>query len=225
MTPMRVLLVEDDLRFATALTAALRRAGYDVHHALSVRAALSAPPRDLVLLDLNLPDGDGVEVCRRLRRDGDVGIIMLTARGEERDRVVGLRSGADDYVVKPFSFVELQARMESVLRRARPRQGGVHVVGDLCVDLDRHLVRVGDELVELTRKQFQLLAILVAVPGVAVRREFLLTEVWHSSWTGRSRTLDVHMATLRARIGGGARIQTIRGVGYRLVSGPDAAEA
>jgi len=217
MKPMRVLLVDDDQRFATALTAALRRSGFDVDHAATAAAALSAPPTDLILLDLGLPDGDGVEVCRRLRRHSDVAIIMLTARGEERDRVAGLRCGADDYVVKPFGFAELQARMEAVLRRARPRPAGVLEVGQLRVDLDRHRAFVGPEPITLTRKEFHLLAVLAAQPEAAVRRERLLSEVWHTSWRGTSRTLDVHMATLRSKLGGAAQIQTIRGVGYRIV--------
>jgi len=216
---MRVLLVEDDTRFAGALTAALRRSGYEVDHAPTVAAALAAPPGDLVLLDVGLPDGDGMDVCRRLRAHGDVAIIMLTARGEERDRVAGLRGGADDYVVKPFGFAELRARMEAVLRRAR-RSVGVREVGRLRVDIDRHEVRVGDRPVTLTRKEFHLLTLLVAQPGTAVRRERLLTEVWQTSWRGASRTLDVHMATLRGKIGEGARIETIRGVGYRITPPP-----
>jgi DNA-binding response OmpR family regulator len=225
MRPMRVLLVDDDIRFATALTAALRRSGYEVEYAATAGAALAAPPCDLILLDVGLPDGDGVDVCRRLRETSDVGIIMLTARGEERSRVIGLRSGADDYVSKPFGFAELQARIEAVLRRARPRPAGARTVGRLRVDLDRHLAYVDGEPVTLTRKEFQLLAILAAEPEVAVRRERLLQEVWHTSWRGVSRTLDVHMATLRQKIGDGARIQTIRGVGYRIVAGdgPDVA--
>lgn len=214
---MRVLLVEDDLRFARALTAALRRSGYEVEHSPTAAAALAAGSCDLVLLDLCLPDGDGLELCRRLRESGDVAIIMLTARGEERDRVAGLRCGADDYVVKPFGFAELQARVEAVLRRVRPRLAGARTVGRLRVDLDGHHAYLDDTPLVLTRKEFQLLALLVAQPQVAVRRERLLAEVWHTSWRGTSRTLDVHMATLRSKIGGGAQIQTIRGVGYRIV--------
>jgi DNA-binding response OmpR family regulator len=214
---MRVLLVDDDIRFATALTAALRRSGYEVEHAATAAAALAAPPCDLILLDVGLPDGDGVDVCRRLRETSDVAIIMLTARSEERNRVIGLRSGADDYVSKPFGFAELQARIEAVLRRARPRPAGTRTVGRLRVDLDRHLAYVDGNPITLTRKEFQLLAILAAEPEVAVRRERLLREVWHTSWRGVSRTLDVHMATLRQKIGEGALIQTIRGVGYRIV--------
>jgi DNA-binding response OmpR family regulator len=217
MVVMRILLVEDDFRFARALAAALRRAGYEVDHAATAQAALAAPAADLVLLDLGLPDVDGTEVCRQFRASSDVGIIVLTARGEERERVTGLRCGADDYVIKPFGFPELQARIEAVLRRARPRLEGAHVVGRLRVDLDRYQAFVDEESVNLTRKEFQLLAILIAQPEVAVRRERLLTEVWHTTWSGTSRTLDVHMTTLRSKLGDGAQIQTIRGVGYRLV--------
>jgi DNA-binding response OmpR family regulator len=216
---MRVLLVDDDTRFATALTAALRRSGYEVAHVPNATQALAAAPCDIVLLDIGLPDGDGVDVCRRLRERSDVAIIMLTARGEERNRVIGLRSGADDYVSKPFGFAELQARIEAVMRRARPRPAGARTVGGLRVDLDRHLAYVNGEPLTLTRKEFQLLSILAAEPEVAVRRERLLREVWQTSWRGVSRTLDVHMATLRQKIGDSARIQTIRGVGYRIVAG------
>jgi DNA-binding response OmpR family regulator len=215
---MRVLLVEDDARFATALTSALRRGGYDVDVAPTAAAALEAPPADLILLDLGLPDGDGVDVCRQIRETSDVAVIILTARGQERERVTGLRAGADDYLVKPFGFAELQARMEAVLRRAKPpRPAGVLTVGKLTVDLDRHSAQVDESPVTLTRKEFQLLTILMAEPETAVRRERLFAEVWHTSWRGTSRTLDVHMTTLRSKIGGGAEIQTIRGVGYRIV--------
>jgi len=174
---MRVLLVEDDLRFATALTAALRRSGYEVDHAPTASAAFAAAPCDLVLLDLGLPDANGIDVCRRLRERSDVAIIMLTARGEERDRVIGLRCGADDYVVKPFGYPELQARVEAVLRRARPRPAGACTIGRLCVDLDRHQAFVDGAPVVLTRKEFHLLAILAQQPQMAVRRERLLAEV------------------------------------------------
>jgi len=216
---MRILLVEDDHRFANALTVALRRAGYEVEHAATVASALVAPACDLVLLDLGLPDGDGMELCRSIREQSDVGVIILTARGQERDTVNGLRCGADDYVVKPFGFAELQARMEAVLRRARSRPSGQRVVGRLRVDLDRHSVHIGSQPVTLTRKEFQLLAILTAEPEVAVRRDRLFAEVWHTSWQGTSRTLDAHMTALRSKIGAGAEIQTIRGVGYRIVAG------
>jgi DNA-binding response OmpR family regulator len=215
---MRVLLVEDDFRFARALAAALRRSGYDVDHATTAAEAFAAPTPDLVLLDLGLPDSDGIAVCRKLRAESDVAIIMLTARGEERDRVTGLRGGADDYVVKPFGYAELQARIEAVLRRARPRLSGARSVGRLTVDFERHRACVDDEPIALTKKEFQLLTILAAEPEITVRRERMLAEVWHTSWRGTSRTLDVHMATLRAKIGDAASIETVRGVGYRIVA-------
>lgn len=214
---MRALLVEDDIRFASALTSALRRFGYDVHHVLSAAEALNAPSRDIVLLDLGLPDVDGLVLCRHLRRDSDVPIIVLTARSDERDRVAGLRGGADDYMVKPFGVAELQARMEAVLRRARPKPAGIRTIGQIHVDLDQHQVFLGTAPVALTRKEFQLLAVLAAEPGRVVSRDRLTTEVWHTSWSGTSRTLDVHMATLRAKLRGAALIENVRGVGYRLV--------
>ena len=217
---MRVLLVDDDLRFAAALTTALSRGGYDVDHAPTAEQALAAAPPDIVLLDLGLPDLDGLDVCRRLREHSDVGIIVLTARSQERDRVIGLRGGADDYMVKPFGFAELHARIEAVLRRARPRPAGARVVGDLRLDLDRHQAFARGDAVALTRKEFQVLAILTEEPGVVVRRERLLTEVWHTSWPGTSHTLDVHIGTLRTKLGDAVRIETVRGVGYRVVAEP-----
>jgi DNA-binding response OmpR family regulator len=217
---MRVLLVEDDFRFARALAAALRRAGYQVEHATTAALALAAAPCDLVLLDLGLPDRDGLDLCLHLRDAGNVAIIILTARGAERDRVAGLRSGADDYVVKPFGFAELQARIEAVLRRTRPRSAGTRTVGRLRVDLDRHTGYVDTEPIPLTRKEFELLSVLMEQPEQAVRRERLLNEVWQTTWRSTSRTLDVHMATLRAKLGSAVEIQTIRGVGYRIVAPP-----
>jgi DNA-binding response OmpR family regulator len=221
---MRILLVEDDCRFATALMAALRRAGYDVCHAVTAAAAIAAPTGDLVLLDLTLPDGDGLDVCRAIREHSDVPIIVLSARGAERDRVTGLRSGADDYLVKPFGIAELHARVEAVLRRARPRPAGVRAVGRLRVDLDQFQAYVDSVPIVLTRKEFQVLAILAAQPGAVVRRDRLIAEVWHTSWLGSSRTLDVHVATLRGKLGGAAALQTVRGVGYRLCD-PSVVEA
>jgi DNA-binding response OmpR family regulator len=219
---MRILLVEDDCRFATALTAALRRGGYEIDHVTTAAAAVAAPVGDLVLLDLMLPDGDGVAVCRAIRERSDVPIIVLSARGTERDRVIALRSGADDYLVKPFGIAELHARAEAVLRRARPRPAGVRVVGRLRVDLDQHRAYVDSTPIMLTRKEFHVLAILTAQPGAVVRRDRLVAEVWHTSWLGSSRTVDVHIATLRAKLGDAARLQTVRGVGFRLDAEPAA---
>ncbi|HEX6499178.1 MAG TPA: response regulator transcription factor [Micromonosporaceae bacterium] len=215
---MRVLLVEDDVRVAGALETALRRRGYDLVRAATAAQALAAPPVDLVLLDLNLPDRDGIEVCRELRRRGNVGIIAVTARGEERDRIAGLRSGADDYVVKPFGIAELQARIDAVMRRvAFSRAAPCAVtVGPLVVDLAAHRVTVHGGEVSLTRKEFDLLAALARRAGEVVSRDHLLAEVWHTTWAGTLRTVEVHVASLRAKLGDAGLIQTVRGVGYRL---------
>jgi len=214
---MRVLLVEDDLRVASALETALRRRGHRVIRATTAAEALEAGPCDLVLLDLGLPDRDGMEVCRELRRRGEVPIIAVTARGEEHDRVFGLRGGADDYVVKPFGVAELEARMEAVMRRtARSQRPELPVtVGPLTVDTGARTVEVDGRAVTLTRKEFDLLAALVRRPGTAVTREQLLAEVWHTTWIGSPHTVEVHVASLRAKLGDPGLVQTIRGVGYR----------
>jgi DNA-binding response OmpR family regulator len=217
----RLLLVDDDLRLAAALRAALRRRGYDVTHVPTAADALTGGQFDLVLLDLNLPDGDGLELCRQLRRGSDPGIIIVTARGNQRDRVVGLGAGADDYIVKPFGLLELTARLQAVLRRYRPRYDGSVTLGPLRIDIDARLATVGTIPIDLTRKEFQVLALLASTPGVVVSRERLITEVWQTSWPGKSRTVDVHIATLRAKLGEAAVVENIRGVGYRLIpSGP-----
>ncbi len=218
---MRILLVEDDDRVADALGTALRRQGYEVVRTATAREALAAPTVDLVLLDLGLPDVDGIEVCRALRRRGEVAIIAVTARAEERDRVCGLRAGADDYVVKPFGMAELRARIDAVMRRARPQapaSGEVLEVeaGALRIDLARRQVTVAGQPVALTRKEFDLLALLAREPGTVVPRERILAEVWHTTWRGMGRTLDVHVATLRAKLGDASAVETVRCVGYRL---------
>jgi DNA-binding response OmpR family regulator len=216
---MNILVVEDDVRLADALCVALRRRGYGVVHALSGADALAAPPCDLVLLDLGLPDSDGLEVCRRLQARADVAVIMLTGRGSERDRIVGLRTGADDYLVKPFSTGELQARIEAVLRRHRPRSAGPLAAGPLRVDVDSREVTVAGRAVPLTPKEYDLLVALTREAGVAVPRERLIVSVWRSWWPGAARTLEVHIASLRAKIGPEPPIDTVRGVGYRLAGG------
>ncbi|MBM2619659.1 response regulator transcription factor [Actinoplanes sp. LDG1-06] len=219
---MRILLVEDDHRVTAAMMTMLERRGYQVEHAATATAALAAAPCDLVLLDLNLPDGDGVEVCRALReRNEHLGIIAVTARGEERDRVVGLRSGADDYVVKPFSMVELQARIEALLRRtARAGLPAPQTVefGPLLIDFSARTVRVDGEPVVLTRKEFDILASLARQPGVVVTRERILLDVWRTTWSGK-HTLEVHVASLRAKLGRPTLVQAVRGVGYCLRAG------
>ncbi|MEQ4301784.1 response regulator transcription factor [Plantactinospora sp. B6F1] len=215
---MRILLVEDDTRVAGAMAAALSRRGYDVERAGTAAAALAAAPCDLVLLDLTLPDGDGVEVCRALRqRSAQLGIIAVTARGEERDRVIGLRMGADDYVVKPFSMAELEARIVAVLRRARaggPRPEVVEV-GPIWIDVAGRLVTVGGTGVTLTRKEFDVLVSLARQPGVVVPHERIVLDVWPTTGAAR-HTVEVHVGSLRGKLGDPDLVQTVRGVGYRL---------
>jgi DNA-binding response OmpR family regulator len=220
LATVRVLLVDDDLRFAAALETALRQRGYDVVRAMSAAEALAAAPVDIVLLDMALPDRDGIEVCRELRRRGDVPIIAVTARGEERDRVLGLRSGADDYVVKPFGMAELSARIEALMRRARPAAPAPMVrSGGLIVDVHARRVTVDDREIALTRKEFDLLAALARQPGGVVTRDQLFAEVWHTTWLGSVRTLEVHVASLRGKLGDPRLVETVRGVGYRLRAG------
>ena len=221
VTGMRVLLVEDDLRFAAALETALRQRGYDVARAHDAAEALAATPADIVLLDLGLPDRDGIEVCRKLRRRSDVPIIAVTARGEEHDRVLGLRSGADDYVVKPFGMTELQARMEAVLRRSARSvvPQAVVRIGALTVDAHARRVSVADREIALTRKEFDLLWALARQQGRVVTRDQLLADVWQTTWPGSVRTVEVHIASLRAKLGDPALVETVRGVGYRLRAG------
>ena len=220
---MRVLMVEDNPRMARGLETALRVRGYEVLWAVNAEQALAAPPVDLVLLDLGLPDRDGLEVCRELRRRGDVAIIAVTARGAECDRVTGLRTGADDYVVKPFGVAELHARIDAVMRRAARSavRGQAVQFGAVSVDLDAHRVEVGGRKVALTRKEFDLLAALVRRQGGVVTRDQLLADVWHTTWTGSPHTVEVHIASLRSKIGEPGLVETVRGVGYRLHVEPD----
>jgi len=218
---MRILVVEDDDRVARGLVTALRHAGYEVHRVGTVAAAVSAPPVDVVLLDMGLPDGDGTEVLRRLR-DSGTAVIAVTARGEERDRVLGLRAGADDYVVKPFGTAELLARIEAVLRRTRKARAEVAdaevvEVGPLKLDSATRAVSVEGRELALTRKEFDLLALLAARPGQVVSRDLIMDQVWQASYEAPTRTLDTHVAALRGKLGGQVRIETVRGVGYRLV--------
>ncbi|MCO1599394.1 response regulator transcription factor [Micromonospora sp. RHAY321] len=215
---MRILLVEDDRRVAAALSSALTRRGYQVEHASTVAAALSAAPSDLVLLDLTLPDGDGTDLCRELRRrSSQLGIIAVTARGEERDRVLGLRLGADDYVVKPFSMVELQARIEAVLRRAANAAPERHLIeaGAVRIDVAARTVTVDGRVVTLTRKEFDVLLSLARQPGVAVPRDRILLDAWGTTWAD-GHTVEVHVGSLRSKLGDARLVETVRGVGYRL---------
>ncbi len=214
---MHVLVVEDDDAIAEPLCKGLVREGYSVERVSTGAAALAAPPADVVLLDLGLPDVDGYEVCRVLREGSAVPIIVITARGQEPDRVRGLELGADDYLVKPFGFRELVARMRAVTRRAEPARATADVVnGDLEIDRRARRVRVGGTELTLTRKEFDLLALLATDPGAVRTREEILEEVWDPHWYGPTKTLDVHMASLRRKLGDPTRVETVRGVGFRL---------
>ena len=218
---VRILLAEDDTHVADPLVAWLGHHGHEVHHVRTAAALFEAPPADLVLLDLGLPDLDGVEVCRRLRQQSDVPIIVATARGDEIDRVLGLNAGADDYLVKPFGFRELLARMDAVLRRSDGRTAVAptgHPMPEQRLQVDRR-TRVatldGQEL-HLTRKEFDLLAFLDDDFGAVRTREEILDAVWDTNWYGSTRTLDVHIAAIRTKLGDAAWIETVRGVGFRL---------
>jgi phosphate regulon transcriptional regulator PhoB len=222
----RVLIVEDEPDIRELLAFHLERDGFHVTKAKSGGDALrhikSGLP-DLVLLDLMLPEVDGLEVCRRIRQDPRttaLPIVMLTAKGEELDRILGLELGADDYIVKPFSPKEVVARVRAVLRRSRAMSGTAPVVsGRLTIDLERHTVVVAGATIELTPKEFDLLRALAEARGRVLSREFLLDRVWGYAASGEieSRTVDVHVRRLRVKLGEeGGRITTVKGVGYRL---------
>lgn len=213
---LRVLVVEDDASIAAQLVRGLGRAGCRVTAVDSGGKALAADPVDLVILDLGLHDMDGTEVCRRLRATGDVPIIVVTARSDERDKVTALDLGADDYLAKPFGFAELTARMRAVLRRSRARVDQPVQHGSLRVDLAAHRVEVDGVEISLTAKEFGILACLAAEPGRAVSREEIFAAVWDEHWYGPTRVLDVHMVSLRRKLGDPALIETVYGVGFRL---------
>jgi DNA-binding response OmpR family regulator len=215
---MRVLVVEDERAIAAPLRKGLEREGFEVEWAETGEAALAAPPADVVLLDLRLPDVDGFDVCRRLRSRSDVPIIIVSARGDEVDRVLGLELGADDYVVKPFGLREVMARIRAVTRRSRDRStpDSRLTVGALMVDVDAHRVTLEGLPVEVTPKEFGLLALLAAQPDTAVTRPRILADVWDTNWYGSTKTLDVHVASLRRKLGDPAWIETVRGIGFRL---------
>jgi two-component system, OmpR family, response regulator ResD len=223
----RVLVVDDEPMVREVLTRYFEREGFDVDDASDGRLALErigASPPDLVLLDLMLPEVDGYEVFRRLRGSSSTPVIMLTARGEETDRIVGLELGADDYVTKPFSPREVVARARAVLRRtsrdARPAASGSTVAGQIAIDLDRREVKRAGRPVHLTRKEFDLLSYLAAAPGVTFTRAQLLDDVWDFAWHGDSATVTVHVRRLREKIeddpSDPRHLVTVWGVGYRF---------
>jgi DNA-binding response OmpR family regulator len=213
-----VLVVEDDPGIATQLVRGLSRGGYRVDHVLTGGEALAWGEADVVLLDLELPDSDGVHVCRRLRERSRAAIIVVTAHGEEADRVAALDAGADDYLVKPFGLAELQARIRAVLRRVRP-DTEVTRHGQLTVDLRTRRVSVSGEEVALTPKEFDILECLAADPGRVVSRQEILESAWDAHWYGPSKVLDVHIAALRKKLGLPGLIETVYGRGFRLGEG------
>jgi two-component system, OmpR family, response regulator RegX3 len=248
---MRVLIVEDDDAIASPLAKGLEREGLDVERVETGSAALGRTAGshfDIVLLDLGLPDRDGFDVCRELRARSDVPIIVVTARSEEVDRVVGLELGADDYIVKPFGFRELVARIRAVARRrgspvvdgsaddqhsgsapepasgsfaeadsaAREPQIATTALGTLAIDRRTRRVTIDDRPVNLTPKEFDLLSFLADDAGAVRLRQELLENVWDPHWYGPTKTLDVHVASLRKKLGDAAWIETVRGVGFRL---------
>lgn len=234
---MRLLLVEDDDHVAAALSAILARHGFKVTHArngeealqalLPAGAAPSAPPYGVILLDLGLPDQDGYEVCGKIRKRTATPVIMVTARADVRSRIHGLNMGADDYVTKPYDTGELLARIHAVARRTGASEEAAATgtgtpttvrLGAVSIELPTRRVSVDGADVPLTRKEFDLLALLAQRPGVVFRREQIISEVWRTSWEGTGRTLEVHVASLRSKLRMPALIETVRGVGYRLVA-------
>ena len=215
---MHLLVVEDEDAIAEPLVEGLLREGFEVTRVATGEAALEAAPADLVLLDLRLPDTDGYAVCRELRARSDVPIIMVTAKGEEVDRVVGLELGADDYVVKPFGLRELIARIHAVSRRTSGRAAvrGVLRAGPIEVDPRARVATIDGREVALTVKEFDLLALLVAKAGGVVDRKTIMRDVWDTTWLGSAKTVDVHVASLRKKLGDPGLIETVRGVGLRI---------
>jgi DNA-binding response OmpR family regulator len=218
----RVLVVEDDEDIALALQRSLRMEGYEVRIAPDGEVALTSAAAfhpDLVVLDLGLPKVDGIEVARRLRADGDVPILMLTARDALENRVEGLDSGADDYLVKPFERQELLARLRALLRRRPPRGSASMAVGDLSLNPDTHEVRRGEREIELTQREFELLEYLMRNERIVVPRQRLLEEVWGYDPFATTNTIEVFVSNLRRKLEGGGEprlLHTIRGAGYVL---------
>ncbi|WP_030235521.1 MULTISPECIES: response regulator transcription factor [unclassified Streptomyces] len=222
---MRVLLVEDDEPVAESLRRGLKRYGFEAEWVTTGEAALRHEgPYEVVLLDLGLPDTDGLDVCKALRERGDVPIIVISARSDETDRVVGLEIGADDYVSKPFGVREVIARIRAVMRRVQPRssapgspENGPDRYGTrLTIDRKAARVRLDGEEVPLAPKEYDLLAFLTEEPGALMSREQIMEAVWDENWFGPTKTLDVHVAALRRKLAGAITIEAVRGVGFRL---------
>ncbi len=226
----RILVVEDEPAISEPLAENLDREGFDAEIAATIEAAREAYGRqapDLILLDVMLPDGDGRDLAREIRRESDVPIIMLTARGEEIDRVLGLELGADDYVVKPFSMRELTARIRAIMRRGRAteRRGPVEI-GSLRLDPASRTLTKAEAPIELAAKEYDLLQLLMTNAGQVLKREEIMDEVWDPHWFGPTKTLDVHISWLRKKIeddpSNPRYITTIRGVGFRFLAPEEA---
>jgi DNA-binding response OmpR family regulator len=227
-----VLVVEDEASIASFVSLYLKNAGYEVRTVASGREALVSVENDepsLVVLDLMLPDIDGIEICRRIRQRSDLPILMLTARDEDVDKIIGLEVGADDYMTKPFNPRELVARVKSILRRATPerkaRESETIQHGDLHVDAGRREVKVGDREVQLAPKEFDLLWELLDHRGLVLTRDQLLERVWGYTFAGDTRTVDVHVRQLRRKLGDASPIVTVWGVGYKVSPARDAVNA
>ena len=228
--PSTILVVEDETSIASFVAAYLRNAGYAVTTAPTAQAALihlAGESPALVILDLNLPDGDGVELCRRIRKTSDVPILMLTARDEDIDKIIGLEVGADDYMTKPFNPRELVARVKSILRRAAPERRRTETDelhhGELTINAGKREVHVGDEEIRLAPKEFDLLWELLDHRGIVLTRDQLLERVWGYTFAGDTRTVDVHVRQIRRKLGDASPIVTVWGVGYKVASDRTAA--
>jgi two-component system alkaline phosphatase synthesis response regulator PhoP len=226
-----VLVVEDEASIASFVSLYLKNAGYTVRTVGTGKEALAqaeAERPDLIVLDLMLPDVDGIEVCQRIRQTSEVPILMLTARDEDVDKIIGLEVGADDYLTKPFNPRELVARIKSVLRRSTPerhaRESQLLEHGDLRVDAGRHEVHVGDDEIQLAPKEFDLLWELLDHRGLVLTRDQLLERVWGYTFAGDTRTVDVHVRQLRRKLGDASPIVTVWGVGYKVAPARDAAK-
>ena len=226
-----ILVVEDEGSIASFVSLYLKNAGYTVRTASTGSEALSQVAEQmpgLIVLDLMLPDIDGIEVCKRIRQSSDVPILMLTARDEDVDKIIGLEVGADDYLTKPFNPRELVARVKSILRRATPerrdRESEVIEHGDLHIDAGRREVHVGDEEIQLAPKEFDLLWELLDHRGLVLTRDQLLERVWGYTFAGDTRTVDVHVRQLRRKLGDASPIVTVWGVGYKVSPAKDAAK-
>jgi DNA-binding response OmpR family regulator len=229
-TTQSVLVVEDESSIASFVALYLKNAGYAVRTAATGNEALAqfqASPPGLIVLDLMLPDIDGIEVCRRIRKSSDVPILMLTARDEDVDKIIGLEVGADDYLTKPFNPRELVARVKSILRRASPERRQIESKqlrhGQLLIDAGRREVRVGEEEIQLAPKEFDLLWELLDHRGLVLTRDQLLERVWGYTFAGDTRTVDVHVRQLRRKLGDASPIVTVWGVGYKVAHAKDAA--